>query len=339
MIIGIDESGSFSASNNENSWSVIAAYCFTERQKSRAYKALSNMKIRAGLSVTSELKLNDLDEDNYLKFIADLNNLDGVVFAVATDSSLRNREYSIHIQEKLTNIFIRASSKMSKDRDREIYLEWANMIKSLSPQLLFQLVCMRDLVRAIISNFLPYFADIDPKTLRRFKWIIDPKDIKITKYEFLIEKIIPLLVDHDSVNYREHRIRMGRSEKYSYLREFLCNHTENNAKAKTITSDALNLQSLFRDNLRFPDSKDSQAIQIADLISSGLRRLLKAQFNDNEYACKLLGGIILKPAVYPNAILTVVFDKPPINKKLNPITNDIIFKLNRYSKKQIFKIK
>lgn len=330
MIIAIDESGNFSDSREGDSWSVLVAYCFTERQKSKIYKVLADMKKSAGYSVNNEIKLNDINEDIYFDFIKALGKLDGVVYALATDTSFRSDEYSIKLQEKLTSIFIRASENMKEKGDKDTYLNWSNKINTLSPQLFFQFLCMRDLIKAINSNFLTYFGTIDPKSLNRFRWIIDPKDIKITKYEELIDKVIPIMIDKEPTN-NDCRPMILETDD-GYLDKYIVQYDENETSSSTQSNnEALNLQTFFRNNLRFPDSKSSKPIQIADLISAGLRRLLKSGFNDNDTASKLLGSIILKPNNSPNAILNVAIHESPESLRLNRTTSQIIQKINRYA--------
>ncbi|WP_289283898.1 MULTISPECIES: DUF3800 domain-containing protein [unclassified Methylophaga] len=333
MNIAIDESGNFSYGVNSNSWSVIAAYCFTERQKSDLYSILGKMKKNEGFSKSQEVKLNDLTEENYFDFLNELSHLDGKVFAIVTDTSLSQDDHRKHLQDKLKYIFINASKNMSNAHDAKTYLNWAQMIEELSPQLFYQFICMRDLINAIIVNGLAYFGELAPDSLRTFKWIIDPKDIQITRYERLIDTVIPIIIDKEAEQKKEYRAKLLFDGNYGYMEKYILSSVQNMDDTSIESNDAINLQTLFRNNLRFPDSKNSNPIQVADLVSAGIRRVLKSGFNNNDRACELLGRLLLKPTHSKNSVMNVVIHESPENVRLDSHTSQIIKKLNQHSTK------
>ena len=50
---------------------------------------------------------------------------------------------------------------------------------------------------------------------------------------------------------------------------------------------------IVRENMAFPNSKSDLAIQIADLLASGVRRCLRSGFSDNRLASTLLGSLMV----------------------------------------------
>lgn len=58
--------------------------------------------------------------------------------------------------------------------------------------------------------------------------------------------------------------------------------------------DGFNLQKLLRGNVQFPDSKDSEGVQVADLVASTLRRLLRGNFDNCNAVAEALGPSMLE---------------------------------------------
>jgi hypothetical protein len=90
VIIAIDESGTFVSAPKKNSWCIVSAYVFSERVQSRSFAALKELKKSSGVSAHQEIKLKNVSEENYFKFVEDLSKLGGVLFAVATDSHVND---------------------------------------------------------------------------------------------------------------------------------------------------------------------------------------------------------------------------------------------------------
>ncbi|MCC8537819.1 hypothetical protein ACDH70_12460 [Xanthomonas axonopodis pv. poinsettiicola] len=65
MLIFVDESGTFTPSENIDAFSVVAAYVIPEDQLPSAHNALLNLKEVCGVSVKEELKLRRAKEPRY----------------------------------------------------------------------------------------------------------------------------------------------------------------------------------------------------------------------------------------------------------------------------------
>lgn len=64
----------------------------------------------------------------------------------------------------------------------------------------------------------------------------------------------------------------------------------------------LDIQKIIRKDIKFVDSKRDEGVQIADLLASGLRRLLKNEFKNNEFAALLFAKLFVQE----------VKNKPPL---------------------------
>ena len=71
--------------------------------------------------------------------------------------------------------------------------------------------------------------------------------------------------------------------------------------------EGIDIQKIVRDDISFIDSKTSPGIQIADLLASGVRRLLRQGFSDNKSAATLLGQLMIQQAHNDSPISFLTF--------------------------------
>lgn len=295
MKIFIDESGSFVNSSTVDSWNCVVAYVMPERDTTKSRKILSALKSKATSSSGGEVKLNDVSENDYFRFLSDLGGLNSILFSVATDAG-RNRPEDISLHQKDQVEKIRKNvPRMKYEAGKQAIQILSDQLGSLSPQLYVQLHCQVNLIFDIVSRTILYFVQRDPKTLRRFKWRIDQKNTTKIDFEEAFEKITPPLLQSKSIN---EPLMMIQGADYSALAPY--EYTE--GEALTYLKDefgvditnGINIGKLVRENLEFEDSKRSEGIQIADLLASGLRRCLRNEFNKNQVAAQLLGRLMLR---------------------------------------------
>jgi hypothetical protein len=76
-----------------------------ERDTTKSRKILASLKSKAASSSGGEIKLRDVSENDYFRFLSDLGGLDSVLFAVATDAG-RNKPENIllHQQDQVDKI-------------------------------------------------------------------------------------------------------------------------------------------------------------------------------------------------------------------------------------------
>jgi hypothetical protein len=290
--IYIDESGSFVSASRSGSWDAVAAVVAAESARGDIQRALSRVRGSAKLLQTSEVKLNDLSESQYLDFLASLQRPDLVVFATATDAGLNtsglvDEHQRIQVANARKNI-----PRMKFDGGRKGVSLLADQLEALSPQLYVQLVCQVNLLHDITKRSITYFVQRAPSSLREFRWRIDQKNTEKTVFEEAFEKIAPALLQSrsfgdpmimvegfDYSDFHQYEFQDGQIPDYL--------QTEYGLPVR----DGINVQKLIRGNLRFEDSKSSNGIQAADLIASGLRRLLRRRFKNNAAVATALGRL------------------------------------------------
>ena len=83
--------------------------------------------------------------------------------------------------------------------------------------------------------------------------------------------------------------RYAAGEEPTYLQEHYGLEFDDNRDT------SLNIGRVLREELEFVDSRADVGVQTADLLASGLRRCLRAGFEDNESIAALLGNLMLRP--------------------------------------------
>ena len=293
--IYIDESGSFVSAPTKRSWNVVAAVAASESSRRQVEHAVKSLKLATAAQSRDEVKLNDVDEGQYLRFLESLGKTHAVLFATATDAGLNTLERLTRHQDIQVAKIRENIPRMRYEGGRHGVELLANQLETISPQLYTQLVCQVDLLHAVVSRSINYFAQRVPATLAEFRWRIDQKNTSKTTYEEAFEKIAPALLQSRSIREPSARVH-GFDYRHFAQYEFPDGEppdylvTEYGIKIE----HALNIGKLIRGNLKFEDSKKSTGIQVADLLASGLRRCLRGGFKDNVAVARAMGRLTLQ---------------------------------------------
>lgn len=295
MNIYIDESGSFVSAPNIGAWNVVAAVAASESSRRNIERAVKSLKLATLSHLAAEVKLNVVDEAQYTEFLNELASAHVLLFATATDAGLNTTDRLIRHQFIQVTKIRENVPRMRYEGGRRGVELLAGQLESVSPQLYAQLVCQVDLLHSIVGRSINYFAQRIPATLSAFRWRIDQKNTTKTTYEVAFEKIAPALLQT-----RSFREPSARVEGFDYRHfgayefpegkapDFL--ETEYGIKVER----AIDIGKLIRDDLKFVDSKASVGIQVADLLASGIRRVLRGGFKDNEAMARALGRLTLQ---------------------------------------------
>lgn len=294
MNIYIDESGSFANATSVGKWNVVAALAVPESKRKKLESLVGKLRLQsAGLGVR-EVKLNNVAEDQYFHFLAEMGQLDVLVFCTATDAGL-NTEVDIAVHQKhQAEGVLKHINKMKHESGRRGVESMAAQLTKLSPQLYVQLTCQIDLMYVVVSRSITYFAQHCPVALREFRWRIDQKNNNLPHFEQVFERLSPALLQSRSI---DEPLKMIYGFDYSYMTqyEFFDGKPPEYLKEDydIDVRSGFNIQNIIRKNIKFVDSKDSYGVQAVDLIASGIRRCLRSGFNNNELAAVRLGHLML----------------------------------------------
>ena len=282
---------------NQNSWNVIVAYMMPELDWSRVRQALADLKIAAGAGQPNEIKLKAINEEDYFDFLDHLSQFHGSLFAVATDAGLNDiADIKEHRDTQATEI-VRHVDVMRHETGRQALRNLSARVRKLSPQLYIQLKCQVVLIDSVIRYGIPYFVQRFPDELGKFCWSIDQKNSTKTEYEEAFQMLTPAWLQSFSL---KKPFTMLENADYHAFKRFVYPNGKAPKYLKTVygidigSADSINIGQLMREDLKFVDSKQEHGIQIADLLAAGLRRCLRAQFNDNQRAAQLLGRLMLQ---------------------------------------------
>ena len=114
---------------------------------------------------------------------------DVVAVATALDKQHHPLEQLQAFQEGQANGFTNALTAEHKENARRFATELRDEWLKLSPQPMAQLHTMMVTIEDIIRLVPNYFAQHHPAELGRWEWIIDPKDLKPTRYEEVWQRV------------------------------------------------------------------------------------------------------------------------------------------------------
>lgn len=301
MHIAIDESGTFVHTDATNSWNCVVAYVYPETQRRVLQSVVENLRRQTTPPCAHEVKLRDLSEAQYVRFLRRLNEFQGIFFAVATDSATNVPELiEEHKAQQVANILANAD-RMIYETGRTSIIQLSNRVDALSQQLYVQMTCQVELVDRLLRHSTLYFVQRTPATLGHFRWRIDQKNTEVTEYETAYTQVLspfmqsrsirePMIMIEEADYSHYDRFRFPPGQEPTYLQEHYGLEFDDNRDT------SLNIGQVLREDLEFVDSRADFGVQVADLLASGLRRCLRAQFADNEAIAALLGGLMVRPA-------------------------------------------
>ena len=321
MNVYIDESGSFVNAPIIGKWNAVAALALPESGRKKLDALVRQLRLQSAGPTAKEVKLKDVREDRYFRFLADLEKLNAVVFCTATDAGLNTHERVAEHQQLQVDGVLKHLDKMKYDGGRRGVALMASQLKKLSPQLYVQLVCQINLMFDVVSRSITYFAQHSPRTLREFRWRVDQKNSARPDFEEAFEKLSPALLQSMSIEYP---LMMVRGFNYSFMTQY---EFPDGKPPEYLKEDygievehAFDIQKLVRGNMTFMDSKDSTGIQAVDLIVSGIRRCLRGEFSDNKFAAVCLGKLMLQAVHNSPSINLVAFGaEAPLPKETSRV--------------------
>jgi hypothetical protein len=248
-----------------------------------------------GRGFLDEVKLKDLSEANLKRFLSELGKLEGALFISAIDLGHQDPQAVLAHQKKQVESVRANRPNMLYEEGRASIDDLSGRLERLSPQLYTQMVAQIDLLDQVFRMATLYYVQRLPATLSSFKWRMDEKNSARPLFEQTLTHMAPALIQAKSLrdpgihvegfdySHFEKRFRNAPADIPAYLQE---------AAGHTIKS-AVNLGAVMRDS-NFVRSHDVPGVQVADLLASAWRRVLRGEFEDNQGVAHLLGRLTVQ---------------------------------------------
>ncbi|MEO6293900.1 MAG: DUF3800 domain-containing protein [Burkholderiaceae bacterium] len=289
MNIYVDESGTFTTASDRDAWCVVTAYISPESNRKDIETLIKRLRYECSLG--ADTKLKHLSETRFIKFLDDLRRMNGLVFAAAVDVSLHNEIAVAAHRDAQADKVITHKGKMHYEAGRHALINLSGSIRKLPTQLYTQLICQIELFHKVLTHAPLYYVQRQPSALRYMRWKVDAKNKTPTPYEVAFKTILPAILQTKSF---EDPIIMLEGANYSHFNRFEYAPgavPEYLKKDYGINiTDGLNIGMMVRENFKFVDSNLFCGVQVADLLASGLRRLLRGEFEDQEKIAELYGA-------------------------------------------------
>jgi len=295
LFIYIDESGSFTQSPQAGRWNVVAAYAVPEGERRRAERVLRDLKLAAGRAFSDEIKLRDVTERDFVRFVRGLHELRAALFVSAIDlGSQETRSIERHQAIQVEQIRVN-KPRMIYEEGRALIEDLASRVERLSTPLYTQMVVQIDLLDQVHRSTTLYYAQRIPATLGAFRWRIDEKNSARPLFEETMRYMAPPMLQSKSL--REPHILVEGFDYTHYERAFAYKNGETPTYLEEATGievkSGSNLGKVLSDFL-FVRSHEMPGVQIADLLAAAFRRVLRGGFTDNGGVARLLGGLTLQ---------------------------------------------
>lgn len=299
MYIFVDESGTFSIAEKNNAWCSIAAFVLPESKRRQLETLVSRLRFRHGGG--REIKLGSLHEKDFIRFLTELKGLGGIAFALAVDVGLHRQDEIRHHQAKQVQQIRENIGKMKFEEGRRSVTSLADDINSLPLQLYTQLILQVELVHTVLKNAPLYYVQRTPVALANFRWRIDQKDRIPSKYERAFKFLLPALLQ--SKSFREPMYFLEDADyrhftKFEYAAGTAPTYLQDEYGLEFETNDKniVNVGRLINEDFAYVDSADVAGVQVADLLASGIRRVLRSNFDSPDRVAMAIGMNLLQGA-------------------------------------------
>lgn len=296
MLIFIDESGNFIVPNRPNRVSAVVALVIPETFARKLFTRFRKL-VKTWNLPDGEVKGRSLNEDQMAQALKLFRKFDVIAFACAVDMGLHNEAgITAHKEtqaQKIRNATLRdCPSQLCAE-----FLELAQRTQNIPNQLFSQLTIFNELVHRVIGNASMYYSQRIPKTLGRFKWIIDAKENGVpTPYESLWQDIVMPSLQFKSLKDPFNQLDEG---DYSAFKRFF---REANEPPQHILQHvdwepgenflSIDIKGILNEDLIFGDSARFTGLQMVDIIASAITRACNNTLQEQGW--KDVGRLILK---------------------------------------------
>lgn len=334
MNIYIDEAGSFvKPKENKCAISAVGALILPENKTKIIFSKFESLKNKWGFK-DKEVKGSQLNESQINNVIDMLQKYNVMFEVVAIDMNIQD-------DDKVTAHKLDRAQKMVSCITEEFNdILIANLhktkaeIESLPNQLYIQASLTIELLRQVFQKTMLYYSLRKPKELEFFHWIIDEKDRRITTSEKIWKTLVLPLAQSQSFDKPLFMIKEGnydyffKDRKSGDIPNYLTKHI-----GEKDPNDFFELNSVYS-NIKFENSKDNIGIQLADILTTAIRRSMVGNLQKSGW--KNFGNIIIMGETQSITLMNMSEEANFDKYEIDPPYFQVIAYLDKISK-TIFK--
>lgn len=290
MHIYIDESGAFIVPKIQKTRiSCVAALVIPSSKKEEIFIEFEN--IRHSWSVESdEIKGSKLDEDKIMEVISLLGKYDVIVEICAIDAGTHSVEKVEDFKAYQSDLLMKNITQEHHEDIHVIMNEYRNIMRTISNPLFLQFMTMVEVVDLVLRHSTLYYSLRVPKELEKFHWVVDAKNINITKGEKLWKDLVCPFMQSRSL--KNPFVTTGIGD-YSYMERFegeMPDYLKDKIDCDQNDS-GLNMRMIMEEEIEFSDSKNNLGVQLVDIIASAFTRAMNGNLQRKGW--ETLGALII----------------------------------------------
>ncbi len=311
MHIYIDESGSYVIPpNNKPKVCCVAALVVPSSKNGQLLSDFVQIRSRWGIA-TDEIKGSALDEPKIAEVISLLQKYDVLVDICGIDVGSHTEQQVTtykHLQadkliEHLTPQHLPTVIEDINKR-RDYLLQMAN-------QLFMQALSIIHLIGRVIEIATIYYSQRIPKELGEFHWIVDAKDVKVTKSEQWWSLMMFPFMETKSITRPIVELEGG---DYSYFERFYKTLDSVPERHRDVLNEAdapfevTDIKMIMQENFTFADSRKYDGLQLVDIIASAFTRAMNGNLKKEGW--EDLGKLIIERK--PQSISMIMLNPNPL---------------------------
>jgi hypothetical protein len=225
--------------------------------------------------VKGEPKGSAQGEDEVAAVISLLRRHDVLFEAICIDVGFHSVRDITEFQRMQADLVAAAPHRDDSAQTIAISSELAQTMRGLPPQLFIQCMLYIEVVDRLIRRAPLYYVQREPRELGTFAWVVDRKGVRVTPFENLWQQIIlPFLQDRSHTD----PTPMLAGADYSFFKPFEMPRPASATRKKNLDPAGddmvVDTRAMFKDQLRFADSRDELGLELVDITISALGRAL-----------------------------------------------------------------
>ncbi|MGL1862452.1 MAG: DUF3800 domain-containing protein [Pseudodesulfovibrio sp.] len=317
MKIYIDESGIFSNPNNSKiAISCVGSLTIPDRLRIQVVKSFKKLLKRWGISKGSELKGKDVTEAQLVEIVDILERNHAMFTIVAIDTGYQDTADITAHKNSQCKALLNSINDNMHDSLKDDIISLHAKLTAMPLQLYIQSACTTVLVSNTIRNSTLYYSQSCPEALGNFSWHLDAKDKQITDSEDWWSKVIAPFLQTDSLRESLSEIEEGNYRafsKYYNKTTKAPKHLEAHIQSDKDNFLSADIGMIMREDMNFSNSQHNYGIQLADILTTCLRRSLVGNFQRSGWEC--LSKVLFRNIRSKDGVHFITISKQPNKTK------------------------